>query len=204
MLYYIKSFNPKQNREKIKKYFENIVMPYIENEGFKGKLMETIFGLSTKEYIFIVEIENLKAMALYDELFEKETSKEISANLEKMIKDSDTIVCNDIEDDKWLILKDKLYHMEYLDIIVECDIFEDFFMNEAFEYLREKKFKLKVLKVKYGFSTRKYLFITEMDEMGDIDNWQSRTSLELKGEKIMDKLVSYVDIPKANIVKNIY
>ncbi len=52
----------------------------------------------------------------------------------------------------------------------------------------------------FGKDISKYLFITELDKFGDLDNWANRTSFDKEGKHIMDKLISYVDMLRAKII----
>lgn len=200
MYYYIKYFNPNEDRNVVEKYFCDKIIPHIKSNGYNVNLCKSSYGLSSEEYCLIVEMEGLKSMETFYHIFENDDCEHLSTFVDKFTRDSSVCVLEDIENDKWSIKTDKFYHIEGFNLLVDKAKFERFFLEEAFEHLRDTGFYIKVLKPILGKSTSEYLFITEFNKFGDLDNWANRTSSNKEVKCIMEKLVSYVDIPRAKVM----
>ncbi|NYB74760.1 hypothetical protein HZF24_11495 [Sedimentibacter hydroxybenzoicus DSM 7310] len=201
MYYYIKHFNPNGDRNVIERYFIDYIIPYIKSNGYNISLCKSFFGLSNEEYSLIVEMEDIKSLETFYKLSKNDDCERLLNFTDKFTRDSSAFVFEDIENDKWHIKNDKFYHMECFNLLVDRGKFEKFFLDEAFGHLRDKGFCIKVLRPIFGKSISEYLFITEVEKLGDIDNWENRTSSDKEGKYIMDKLVSYVDIPRAKVIR---
>ena len=96
-----------------------------------------------------------------------------------------------------------MYHMENFNSIAEPGIIEKFFTKKALPYLRGRGFSLKIFKTRFGQGPADFWFVTEMDNFSSLDRWPEMASGELEGKKIMNELLEIIDVPKANIIKEL-
>ncbi|GAB6172858.1 hypothetical protein JCM15765_23360 [Paradesulfitobacterium aromaticivorans] len=77
---------------------------------------------------------------------------------------------------------------------------EAYFRDTALPFFRERNFKLNLLFTQYGLGPRQFWFVTEIEKVGDIDGWDSRTMKDAKGQEIMSCLAGMVGEARASVL----
>jgi len=205
MMYHLEYFNSNINQREVEEYFQKVALPYLRNKGFEVYLFATQFGLGLREYWFVTSMENFGSIDLWDDLYiEEKEGKEIMGNMENLIANVRANIVKDLEPDiKWIRNSGKMYHIEHFNSTAERDKLEKFFIKEAFLYLRKKGFHVKLFKTQHELGPAEFWFVTEMDNFASIDRWPEMTIADEEGRKIMEKLMSLIDVPIASIVKDI-
>jgi hypothetical protein len=203
MMYHIEFFNNAGKAGEMEDYFQKVALPYFKKKGFEVYFFATQYGLGNKEFCFVKSIEGFGSVDLWDNKARGEAEgKAIMENLEKLMTDIRADLVTDLEPEvKWIREPGKMYHLENFNSTAEKGKLEKFFIEEAFPYLRNVGFNIKLFKTLHKLGQADFWFITEMDSFASLDKWPQMAAGKPQGEEIMKKLLDIIDIPRATILK---
>ena len=167
--------------------------------------ISTQYGLGNKQFCFATSIEKLGSIDVWDEITKSdEQGRSIKEGLEGLMKDIRASIVKDLEPAiPWIREPNKMYHIETFNATPQTEELEEFFIERAFPYLRDKGFHVKLFKTIHELGPSDYWFITEMDSFSSLDQWPQMAAGDPKGIKIMERLIDIIDVPRATIIKEL-
>jgi len=96
-----------------------------------------------------------------------------------------------------------MFHVELFDAKGKSEELEIYFRNVVLPFFRERKFEVSLFITQYGLGPRHFWFVTGIEKIGLIDEWENMTMKNVEDKKFMLNLSEKIIDAWASIIKDV-
>jgi len=97
----------------------------------------------------------------------------------------------------------RMFHVELFNAKGKSEELEIYFCNVVIPFFRERKFDVSLFITQYGLGPRHFWFVTGMEKIGFIDEWENMTMKNVEDKEFMLNLSEKIIDSWASIIKDV-
>ena len=185
--------------EQLRAFIKTRILPSLAQQGCRARFLCNEVSLSPREYWLVLDEYIADEKDKLPHIFGGDLYGAFQAAAQNMLKWR----LRDLEPEiPWFRADGKLYHMESFSRVVPEEVFEGFFLASSCPTGAKGVFMPSFF---VGRTTAKSLYwlMTELDSIGSIETWPEKATGEYEGQRLMQRLISYQDFPRGNVIREI-